>query len=105
MRGNNLGERLKARRKEMGLTLTELSELSGVHYSYLGRIERGKRFPSARILRMMAQPMGFGDMELLKMAGYLSPDKTDDRLAKMRETMKGEIKTAMSILMEKVDTL
>jgi len=105
MRKNNFGERLKARRKEKGLTLTGLEALSGVDTSYLGRIERGERFPSAHILRKLSEPLGIDERELLKMAGYLSPDKTDDRLAKMKELMKGEIKTAMSILLEKVDTL
>ncbi|KKK65204.1 hypothetical protein LCGC14_2976520, partial [marine sediment metagenome] len=43
MRENNFGGRLKARRKEKGLTLAELSKLTGVDTSYLGRIEQGKR--------------------------------------------------------------
>lgn len=100
-----LGERLKARRKEMGLTLAKLSKLTGIHASHLGRIERGERFPSAHVLKKLAEPFGFEDRELLQMAGYLSPDKTDQRIAKFKVSLKGEIKTAMSMLMEKVDTL
>ena len=43
----------------MSLTLRELAERSGVSPSHLGRIERGERFPSARILQRIAEPLGF----------------------------------------------
>jgi len=56
-----------------GLTLGQLSEISGVSPSYLGRIERGERFPSARILRKIAKPLGFDESELFVLADYLSP--------------------------------
>ena len=88
MTENNLGERLKARRLETGLTFVDLEALSGVDKSYLGRIERGERSPSSKILRKLAEPLGFDESELLKMAGYLSPDKTDDRISRLKETMK-----------------
>jgi len=105
MRYNNFGERLEASRKEKELTLAELAALSGVSVSYLGRIERGERFPSAHILRRIAQPLGYGEAELLKLAGYLSPDRIDDRISKFKDSLKGEIRQAMSNLLEKVDTL
>lgn len=47
--------------------------MSGVSASHLGRIENGGRFPSARILGRIAKPLGFGDAELLTLAGYLPP--------------------------------
>jgi len=105
MRENNFGERLKARRLEKGLTLAELEALSGVDKSYLGRIETGKRFPSAVILQKIAKPLEYGEAEILRLAGYLSPDMTDERVTKIKDALKGEIKTAMSNLLEKVDTL
>ena len=37
-----LGEQLRAARKERGLTLKQLSELSGVHDTYISQIENGK---------------------------------------------------------------
>ena len=105
MNGNRLGESLKARRKEKGLTLTELEALSGVDTSYLGRIENGKRFPSANILRKLAEPLEFTELELLKLAGYLSHDRTDERIAEFKESMRVEIQTAMNNLLDKVETL
>ena len=70
---NDLGEMLKLRRVMIPLTLQELATMSGVSPSHLGRIEKGERSPSARILRRIAKPLGFGDAELLTQAGYLSP--------------------------------
>ncbi|KKM22401.1 hypothetical protein LCGC14_1625730 [marine sediment metagenome] len=100
-----LGERLKQRRQAKGMTLHDLSEASGFHTSYLGRIERAERRPSAPVLRQIAEPLGFTDVELFKMAGYLSDDRTDDRIGKLKDSLKGEIRQAMSNLLEKVDTL
>jgi transcriptional regulator with XRE-family HTH domain len=57
----------------MSLTLAELAERSGVSASHLGRIERGERFPSARILRRLARPLGVEEGELMTWANYLSP--------------------------------
>ena len=76
MNNNNnsaLGEILKQQRLRTSLTLRELTELSGVSASHLGRVERGERFPSASILRRIAQHLGFEEDELFTLAGYLSP--------------------------------
>jgi len=69
---NNLGRIIKQRRIAVELTLGELSTKSGVSPSHLGRIERGERFPSARILKRVAGPLRFGENELFALAGYLS---------------------------------
>ena len=55
------------------MTLQELTEKSGISPSYLGRIERGERFPSAGVLQKIAGPIGFEVGELFALAGYLSP--------------------------------
>ncbi len=77
MRNNNrnidLGEIIRRQRVAMPLTLQALAATSGVSASHLGRIERGERFPSASILRKIAQPLGFEENELFTLAGYLSP--------------------------------
>ncbi len=69
----NLGKILKQQRLSLPLTLRELSAMSGVSSSHLGRIERGERFPSGSILRRIAKPLGFEEDELFTLAGYLSP--------------------------------
>ena len=64
---------IKQQRIMRELTLQKLSAMSGVSQSYLGRIERGERFPSAHVLRKIAKPLGFGEGELFTLAGYLAP--------------------------------
>lgn len=69
---NNLGTIIKRQRVVLPLTLREFAAASGVSASHLGRIERGERFPSGRILRKIAKPLGFDESELFMLAGYLS---------------------------------
>jgi transcriptional regulator with XRE-family HTH domain len=63
--GNNLGTIIKQQRVMVPLTLRELADRSGVSQSHLCRIERGEHFPSGRILRKIAKPLGFDENELL----------------------------------------
>ncbi len=70
---SDLGKILKQQRITVPLTLQELAAASGVSSSHLGRIERSERFPSARILRKIAKPLGFDEDELFTLAGFLSP--------------------------------
>lgn len=68
-----LGTIIKRQRLMVPLTLRELATMSGVSSSHLGRIERGERFPSAKILQRIAKPLGFEEQELFTLANYLSP--------------------------------
>ena len=68
----HLARIIKQQRVSVPLTLHELGARSGVSPSHLGRIEGGKRFPSAHILRKVAKPLGFEENELFMLAGYLS---------------------------------
>jgi transcriptional regulator with XRE-family HTH domain len=70
----NLGEAIRRQRVTIPLTLQELATISGVSPSHLGRVERGERYPSARVLRRIAEPLGFTEDELFTLAGYLSPN-------------------------------
>lgn len=97
----NLGEIIREQRRAKGLSLPQLSRVSGVSASFIGRVETGERFPSAHTLRKLAKPLGFGDVELFKLAGYLSQDDTDAQIRKL----KGAIKSALMGLSETVDNL
>jgi len=70
---DDLGKTLKQARFMVPLTLRELATKSGISMSYVCRIERGERFPSARILQKIARPLGFDENEIFTLAGYLSP--------------------------------
>jgi len=71
---NDFGRIIKQQRIALQLTLQQLADMSGVSPSHLGRIERGQRFPSAHILRKIAQPLSFDEDELFTLAGYLSSE-------------------------------
>jgi len=75
---SDTGRLIKQHRVMSGLTLHQLSEMSGVSQSHLGRIERGERFPSAHILRKIAPPLGLAEGELFTFAGYLSPPSASE---------------------------
>ena len=49
-----LGQRIRRRRKELGLSLRQLGEASGVTASFLSLIERDKASPSINTLRQIA---------------------------------------------------
>lgn len=102
---SNLGEALKKQRISKGLTLKELNLESGVSMSHLYRIEGGKRFPSGRILRKLAEPLGLEETEILKMAGFLSRDDRDERLERLKEEIKREIADTLVSLHKKIDSL
>ena len=84
---NDFGRIIKQQRIAMQLTLQQLADMSGVSPSHLGRIERGQRFPSAHILRKIAQPLGFDEDELFTLAGYLTP--IADGVAEERKEYRG----------------
>ena len=72
-KSNGFGRVIRQHRVLIPLTLLDLVQISGVSPSYLGRIEKNERFPSASILRKIAQPLGFNENELFILAGYLPP--------------------------------
>jgi len=72
MEENKLGKLIRGRRKAMGLTLKQVSDLSGVHHSGISRIERGERMPRGFTLRKLAKPLGFREIRLFKIAGFIS---------------------------------
>lgn len=64
-------ERLLSLRKQKNLSQTELGKIVGVHYSHVGRYERGISRPAADTLKKMANALGVsGD--------YLIEGSTED---------------------------
>ena len=93
----NLGKIIKQQRLLETLTLKELATMAGISASHLGRIERGERYPSARILRKIAKPLGFDLNELLIMAGYLSPEPSS-----FSEDERNKLRAELNMLLERV---
>ena len=59
-----LGARIKARRKELGLSQESLAELVNMDTPNLSNIERGKRFMTAETLESIAQALKTSEREL-----------------------------------------
>lgn len=59
------GRRVRARRTELGLTLEELGEVSGLHWTYLSQIELGKRNISFGTIVRLAAALGSNPGELM----------------------------------------
>ncbi|RSN40050.1 XRE family transcriptional regulator [Amycolatopsis sp. WAC 04197] len=61
-----LGARIRARRQELKLSQEQLDGRTGVHWSYLGQVERGLRNPSLRNLLRLADGLEIDLAELVR---------------------------------------
>jgi transcriptional regulator with XRE-family HTH domain len=61
-----LGNRVRAMRKERGWTQVEMAEMLGIDRSYLSEIETGKKDPSLRVLKTIADGFELSLSQLLK---------------------------------------
>lgn len=50
---------LKTKREEKNLTLSQVSNLTGISLSYLSQIESGKRKPSVNTAKIIAKHLNF----------------------------------------------
>lgn len=55
---NAVGEIIKSRRKEFGLTQTRLAQLSKVGVNTLTQIERGEGNPTVKVLEKVLRTLG-----------------------------------------------
>ncbi|MFO1140512.1 MAG: cupin domain-containing protein [Paracoccus sp. (in: a-proteobacteria)] len=77
MKSNHLiGQRLRQIRKDLTLSLSDLSERSQVSVGTLSQLERGMGRPSLRTIERISQALGVPPFWLLEMPGKGSP--TDD---------------------------
>lgn len=53
-----LGDAIKARRRDRGWTLAELSRRSGVSYNYLWEIEHNRKQPTLPVVKRIADALG-----------------------------------------------
>jgi transcriptional regulator with XRE-family HTH domain len=61
LRGNEtpgLAQRLRDRRKDLGLTLKDVAELSGLSFSFISQVERGLTLPSITSLVALSKALG-----------------------------------------------
>jgi transcriptional regulator with XRE-family HTH domain len=58
--------RLRTLRKQKNLSQTELGQLAGLHYTHIGRFERGTSRPGSDTLRRLADALGVSGDYLLE---------------------------------------
>jgi len=95
----NIGKIIKEQRKGIPLTLSQLSEMSGISVAHLGRIEQGQRVPSSRTLQLIAKPLGFDLNELLIFTGYLSPESSA-----LSDEERNKLRAELKVLLERLET-
>lgn len=59
-------ERLRTLRKQKSLSQTELGKLAGLHYTHIGRFERGVSRPSGDTLKRLAEALDVSSDYLLE---------------------------------------
>lgn len=60
-----IGDKIKTKRLDAGLTQVQLADASGVPQGYLSQIERGKRRPSLDALRKLRDGLGVSEGEFI----------------------------------------
>ncbi len=73
-----LGEAVKARREELGLTQEEVAHNGGLHQRWVSNVETGKRNPSYESLRRLAAGLGLSASELIARAEQIEAGDPGD---------------------------
>lgn len=80
------GEYMKELRSRQNLALRDVSEKTGMSYSYLAQIENGKRNPPGpELMKKLAPLYRVPVAELMKAAGYLEEQGVEPRLSDAQE--------------------
>ena len=64
------GRRVRARRLEIGLSQEALAERAGLHWTYVGSVERGERNIALRNIVLLAEAL---DVDCAVLVGGLRP--------------------------------
>ena len=72
-RARELGDRVRARRMDLGLSQEMLGERSGLHRTYIGQVERGEVNLTVRNLIAVADGLGIDVAELVRGLGSHPP--------------------------------
>ncbi|HZO74033.1 MAG TPA: helix-turn-helix transcriptional regulator [Ktedonobacteraceae bacterium] len=62
-----IGRVIRQERQEHGLTIKELGEKAGLSEIYVGEIERGQKYPSAKVLESLAHALELDLADLLEL--------------------------------------
>jgi transcriptional regulator with XRE-family HTH domain len=60
------GERVRARRHELGQSQEQLADACGLHWTFVGQVERGRRNLSLHNILKLAHGLGIDPAELVR---------------------------------------
>ena len=60
-----IGQRMREKRREKGLTLKQLADMTGLSVTYLSDVERERTQPSLKTLGVVAQGLGLSTTDLM----------------------------------------
>lgn len=104
MSNEELGKYLEDSRKKKGLSTYDVNNLTQISQSYISLIEKGKRKPSAVILKTLAPVYGLDYIDLYEKAGYIDliEDEKKDMLKKIGAIPLSDISTTKIPVLGKV---
>ena len=70
----DFGQTIKEQRKQLGLSLRNMSSRLKVTKGYLSRLESGKAVPSIAMVKKLAKLLNLDSTKLCILAGYIPPD-------------------------------
>ena len=105
MTNSEFPKRLKELRLKKDLSQTELGKMVGVHYTHIGRYERGLSIPKTETLRRLAEALGVTTDYLFEgKIGDVAKTKLEDRdllqMFKQVEKLQEDDKTVIKKLID-----
>lgn len=105
---NMIGQRIKKRRKELGITQTQIQELTSVTSGNLSCIENGKYLPSSTALLELSRVLDCsidwiltGESVISKKSSFLDiTDSMDEKLLNLFHTMSSDDKEELLLIAE-----
>ncbi|MCK9223928.1 MAG: helix-turn-helix transcriptional regulator [Candidatus Muirbacterium halophilum] len=92
---NELGQKIKKFRMEKNITQEKLAEIIDVHFTYIGRIERGEKTPSLKTLKKITQALNISSdllietnsekNEEMKLLSILLQSRSSEEIRKLRK--------------------
>ena len=72
-----IGQRIRNRRRIMGLSQEKLAELCGCHHTYIGQIERGEKNATVESIARICGALDISMSQLLEKLGASDNDASD----------------------------
>ncbi|WP_340388179.1 helix-turn-helix transcriptional regulator [Paenibacillus sp. FSL E2-0151] len=102
----DVGNRIRELRKAKGWTQEQLAEAAGLHYSYIGGVERGDRNISLETLEKIIKAIGTEAHELFRFEKDAKrQDVVDQYITLISDSTKEEIYTLVRINKEIISAL